>query len=728
MTDVLKKDRVKFDFNIIILIAFFSSRFLTKLLSIPFGVKGVLMCMGLLAVLYIIGIGIKIKEKDYNFLFFFTIFFGLLFLTSLSYYYHDEIGYWLVEKDFGFLIKVFNVRDSISALLVILLVDDKKQLLKGLEIIAYINAVYILAQILIFYKVGDWSNYFVTFEGGLGSSYNMNLGYDLIFISFIFLATFLKNPKKILNMILSIITMSYAIVFGSRGVLVLIIAFLFLYLVFFFGELKKDKRIRYLSIVLVGVFILTLLLPKVNKYFIEKNKAKFENMTEEELIKYEEEYGEVDESKFDVDEKPRNLEMIKQGDFFESNGRFTIWKYGFEAFKDSPIIGRGVFGDRPYVGKHYVWGYSHNIAVELAANFGIVGIAFGIYMVVLLIYTFIKKDRDTKYLFLIFSAMLSKLLLSDSFYFSYIFWAVIGLLYLTHFDKRRKYKLKLSITILLFLTFIAGLGLALRRDYKNQDFRHVELKKPTFMIAITDYDSRYLKDIKNIISDNNIEASFFKDPEQPGYTALLREGFDVQDFKTTSSSYRVIKNDEVQKHLEISEAIRKDVGYDSTSAYIPPRYYYSSPIRYFLSDKVMFLLDKSHKLTTYKDINEANRLFLKGNQISIEEDDTKSKAKKESALEKTYDQIKNEKYILIDDIIKTVQDKDNLAILDFKLKDKDNIDLFKYTMDKIKSNNIETLNFEELSKDVKTFEEGVDLKKNLIKNSKIIYFFKGFLN
>lgn len=724
--DKIKKYRIDLDFNILVLIAFFSSRFLTKVLSLFFGVKGVFITMALLAVLYIVGIIIKIREKNYSFLFFFSMFFGLLFLTSLSYYFNEDIGYWLTDKEFGFLIKVFNVRDSISALLVILLVEDKKKIIKGLEYVAYINGIYLLAQILIFYKVGNWSNYFVTFEAKAGSSYNMNLGYDLIFVSFISLASYLKEPKKILLLVIGIVSMSYAIVFGSRGVLILIIAFVILYLMFFYREFKREKHYKSILIISISVLLLSFLLPKVNKYFNDLNVKKIENMTEAERKEYEEKFGEIDDSILENDDTSRTLEMIKQGDFFESNGRTKIWMDGLKAFKSSPIIGRGVFGDRPYVGERFNWGYSHNIAIELASNFGLIGIGLGFAIIYLIIVAFLKGDRDTKYLFLIFSAMLTKLLLSDSFYFSYIFWSIIALLYLTFFNNKNKIKINLWLSILFLLGTILGSALAIKRDYDNQDFNHIKFDSPTVAISITEYDEKYLDTILNELEKNKFKFSIFEDPINANYEKLLKKDVDLQDYKKESISYRIKPNDEILEDLDESSRIRKSFGKEESSALIAPYYAYSPSINYFLKDRKLFLIDYTNSLRTYSEITDSNRIYLRANQINIKEtkiDEEKSLRDFELGKQEKFDEKLNQ----FEELILKIKENNSFAILDFKILDEGNLRLFRYALDSLNDNNIDTINFSDIEERVSSFGSDVNYRENMIKNSRFTYFIKKFI-
>lgn len=705
-------NKKKFDFTSIIFIAFFCSRLITKIFSLFFGVKGVLLTLVFLAVLYLIGIIIKIKEKDYSFLAFFVVFFGLLFLTAFTYYRNKDVGFWLADNEWGFFIKVFNLRESISALLVILLVNDKDRIIKDLVIVGYINAIYLLIQIVIFYKVGDWSNYFVTATTTPGTSYNMNLGYDLIFVSFIMLTSFLKNPKNKLPLVIAIFSAAFSLVFGSRGVLVLMAAYIFIYCVFFFNELKKDKRYIHLLVAIACVAVLSVTLPKLNKMVADYHKEQYMNMSAEEKEKYKEKYGELDEEKFNADPSARTIEMLKGGEFFESNGRTNIWKLGLDAFKDSPIYGKGVFGDRPYVGTRYTWGYSHNIAVELASNFGIFGIAFGIAMVYLIIYTFIKKDLETKYLYLIFVSMLTKLLLSDSLYFSSTFWAVVGLLYLTYFNKSDKYKTKLIISLVfLVLTGLSSVA-AIKRDYNDQSFDAVEFNKPTIAIGITGYDKTRLTEMERMLDeDENLKYTFFKDPKDSDTKAMITKGYDVQDYISNSKSYTVLSNKNIVSDVERSNKLAMSINEAPSDAIITPYYSYNSATRFFMRDMRLMLIDDDENIVTYSNINDANRLNVIANRIELEKA-TKDDEKDDKSLQAEKDKI--------DNIIAEVKDNDNFALMDFVVKSDKEMELLKYAIQKAEDAGVEFTTIGEIADEARVIEEDVDLKDNLKKNSKIM--------
>lgn len=63
----------------------------------------------------------------------------------------------------------------------------------------------------------------------------------------------------------------------------------------------------------------------------------------------------------------RTLEKLKDSSFTRGNDRFVLWKKVFRALENSPVIGYGLWGDRPIVD-----GYSHNFFVEILCSFGYV--------------------------------------------------------------------------------------------------------------------------------------------------------------------------------------------------------------------------------------------------------------------------------------------------------------------------------------------------------------------
>ena len=75
-------------------------------------------------------------------------------------------------------------------------------------------------------------------------------------------------------------------------------------------------------------------------------------------------------------------------------------------------------------GKVYAWGYSHNIALEMIASFGFLGIVFLLIIAVLSYKAIFRNEDETwRSIFILFFCCSVKLLVSDSFWFLPYFWA-----------------------------------------------------------------------------------------------------------------------------------------------------------------------------------------------------------------------------------------------------------------------------------------------------------------
>lgn len=696
MIDNTKKQH--FDLPLITLIAFFCSRFLTKVFTMILGTKGVLITMAVLAVLFVLSIFVNIRKKQFSFLMFFVLFFGLLALTALTYYLNPKIGYWLTDPSFGFAIKVFNVRTSISALLVILLVRDFDRITRGLEIAAWINFIYLMIQVGLYYTAGHWENFFVSFEPLRESKYNMSLGYDLIFVSFVLLTRHIKNRKDLLSLVAGVFAMAFAIIFGSRGVLILAVAYFLCYVIFFWKSFIKGKLYQTFLVVILSVSLAVIVIPLVQQT-IDHMLTPPTTTTGEEPPPAQE-------------EESRTISMIKGGEFFESNGRQKIWKAGIKAFLEKPILGQGVFGDRPFVGVTHRWGYSHNVLIELASNFGIPGILFGLGTVALLVAALIFREDRIKHLLIIFTAMLVKLLISDSFYFYEMFWASVGLLYLIYFDRKDKYKLKTALSLAFLACTVLFSALSFYRAYKNQTVNSLRIEKPTAVIAITDYSSNEFPAMKSLLDSSGLKFSIFKDPQNADAYGLAKLGYDIQDHMVVSKPYVVSGPKAIDKDLQRSKNNAKYSGGSEPTAIIAPKYSYATPVHYYLKDKRLFLIDNAKEIVTYKQINDNNRLtleaniFFSGNKFG---EPTTLEAEKQ-AVDQLLDKVKNEK---------------DLAILDFKVSDTDNYALLEYALSGIKQRGIQTENFTDLSKQMLEFKPGESMKQNFLDNLGIKRIFSG---
>ena len=86
------------------------------------------------------------------------------------------------------------------------------------------------------------------------------------------------------------------------------------------------------------------------------------------------EHPQVDDFGENYYSSSRTIDSLAEGEFWHDNGRFDIWRLSLLAIKENPVFGQGFFGDRLYVGEELLWGYSHNVFLEVLSHFGIFGV------------------------------------------------------------------------------------------------------------------------------------------------------------------------------------------------------------------------------------------------------------------------------------------------------------------------------------------------------------------
>ncbi len=217
----------------------------------------------------------------------------------------------------------------------------------------------------------------------------------------IFLVTFLlltyKTRSKLL-LIVRILTFSVATFFlitsGSRGPVFCGIAFIFIH---FLPVLKKWKTaIIYISVLTVFIVLLINVVPIVTWIY------------------------NIFPNKFSFIDKTYSLVVSEKG---ISNGRFEIIKSIFQeyTFKDF-ITGSGV-GE--YSSTHPAEGYSHNLFISAALDFGLVGVLFVAYIIVLFVFNLLTHDEHYRYLELLFTLSIVTLFFSMNYWKLFTFWLLI---------------------------------------------------------------------------------------------------------------------------------------------------------------------------------------------------------------------------------------------------------------------------------------------------------------
>jgi len=222
-------------------------------------------------------------------------------------------------------------------------------------------------------------------------SYNMLLGTCLLF-------AFSVKERKILLVCFAILGAICVMLIGSRGAMVSVVLFFFLYFVL--------KYVKTMVGFVVSFFLLIGLFLVADIFFIEI-------------------MGVVNQILAEIDFKSRVVELILNNEFEHSRGRAVIREILSNAISESPIVGYGIFGDRAIFGS-----YAHNFFLEIFVAFGIpIGIVLSSLWVFMLAFALIYS-RKNPFLFAFFvpvaSAVIFRLMVSSSFLVNPHFYMMMG--------------------------------------------------------------------------------------------------------------------------------------------------------------------------------------------------------------------------------------------------------------------------------------------------------------
>lgn len=326
---------------------------------------------------------------------------GVVAFFVITYFFHPEYAEWFLHEEYSVSNRVFRLDRAIYAYLFIRAITDKEQLMKSLEITAFIRFFYYLSTFMSAQVNGYWLENNMAGEL-IKMSYSLSFGYKMLFSSIVFMYLFVIKKKKVYLpfLVISIFTILLG---GSRGPLIgMLVAVLFLIWQFFVNSPSYKKLIVMFVGVSAIVFILT---------------VGFDAVID--LVKYV-------AVEFDI--SSRSIDMFLKGTLSENNGRDKIYGLAINMIKENPF-GYGMYGDRYVIGQYYYWGYCHNIFLELLIDFGVV---LGLLIILFILWKSIKmlfmcKDETYKFIFFIFFTSSLQLLLSSSFWYSPFFWACIAI-------------------------------------------------------------------------------------------------------------------------------------------------------------------------------------------------------------------------------------------------------------------------------------------------------------
>lgn len=336
----------------------------------------------------------------------FAVYAFVILLFAFTYIFNKSLRSYYFASNWG-IERVFTVNGGIWSYLTFRLVGNGKQLFKDLKRVAYIYFIYRLLTLIEMLQEGSW--YIQNNQGVyVNTQYNMGFGYAMITVCAIFICSWLERKKES-DLIIAIISAVCAFFWGSRGALVCLIVLLFL--AFYIHEKDKNDRrklIRYSCLV-----VMVLLVYMFSDYII---------------------WG-INSLAGMLGINSRNLELLLSSAITDSNGRETIYSLVIEKIKNVFPFGLGAYGDRMVVMPYYAWGYSHSIILEMTVSFGLLGIVYLVWLVI-----YVKKQLCNISSFtnclIVLIALSAKMLLSDSFWFYWVFWAILAVCYNVSHEKK----------------------------------------------------------------------------------------------------------------------------------------------------------------------------------------------------------------------------------------------------------------------------------------------------
>lgn len=233
--------------------------------------------------------------------------------------------------------------------------------------------------------------------GSWETSYNMTLGYMMVFSALILLSQFTVD-NKIYNIIIAVLLGTFILFIGSRGPFICIVAFFLIELLLSerYGKRKK-AAIMILSIIALSVLWTNLDKTVLVVYQISRNLG-FES---------------------------RSIFLLMQGEAItHDSGRGAITGQYIQLIKNKPILGYGVMGQWIREGM-----YPHNIVLEFLMSFGIPLGMLLIGAIVAILTRAVKQKNNLYYnaMVILFTSYCFHLLVSGTFLKVWQFFVCIAL-------------------------------------------------------------------------------------------------------------------------------------------------------------------------------------------------------------------------------------------------------------------------------------------------------------
>lgn len=337
-------------------------------------------------------------------------FVSLCFL--ITYALHPEYGLYYNRPAFGIWDEVYSPLGGCTfAFASVVLCKTGERVYKCLKAVGWINLLYCLYMSVRASSMGYWESI-----GATGQierlSYNMDIGYLYMSVCILFLVRFYveRKPWQLLPMMGSLVAV---VACGSRGALICL--FVGLALVVIAGRPKKGALLRRIM-VLAAICIAGML---AYEYF-------------DEILTFAANVF----SSIGLDS--RTISSLKTGTIADDNGRSVIANLAMQCIRDGGFFGGGPYADRPYIAPFFYWGYSHNIVLELIADFGpLLGIAAFVAIGIACVWLFLTARSNVDMALFIFAfAMSAKLMVSGTFWGDQYFWMLVALIFLRTLNAR----------------------------------------------------------------------------------------------------------------------------------------------------------------------------------------------------------------------------------------------------------------------------------------------------
>lgn len=361
------------------------------------------------------------KPSNANAVFcFFVIYLFFLILILIERIMHPQYEEYYTRPVFGIYEVFFGIkRGAIWGILAFSGLRKGRKVLNCFHLGAAFLLLYSLYEAFEASVVGYWETYNAT--GKLAKySYSLTFGYQVIFCCIVFVFFFLEN-KKWYDMIAAILSFVLVILEGSRGPLICLAVFLVLYLLAKGKELRKRKKLQFLTLIVILSLAVILFRDSLLSWLIDRIAA------------------------LNIDS--RTITMLLSGNLSSDNARGIIFDLCWDHIENQGFWGMGPFGNRTFIVPKYYWGYPHNIVLELILDYGwMVAIGIIAAMVLAIIRMFRKAQKEELMVFCILLAYNMKLFLSSTYWGELFFWSMVTWMIVTlkPYLLQRKTRLKTS--------------------------------------------------------------------------------------------------------------------------------------------------------------------------------------------------------------------------------------------------------------------------------------------